>query len=142
MIEINMRKDFNIIKLAQERHIKQAISLIDDKPGNDNDIVLDLSGCIIDYPATPKFVDYFLFQLEKKEGSKSLSIKVDGLGNKEIYLLYTLILEGEFFSTNKKFEELEIDKYHKEVNNKLKEKGIILNIIYTPDNNKCYEYGK
>lgn len=142
MIEINMRKDFNLIKLAQERHIKQAISLIDDKPGNDNDIVLDLSGCIIDYPATPKFVDYFLFQLEKKEGSKSLSIKVDGLGNKEIYLLYTLILEGEFFSTNKKFEELEIDKYHKEVNNKLKEKGIILNIIYTPDNNKCYEYGK
>jgi hypothetical protein len=143
MKTINVINDFSHIKLAQERHVNELISAIENKGilGNETEIELNIEECITDYPATPKLIDYFLNHLSRQDGIKKLEVKLDGLGNKEVYILYILVLEGEFFGINDKIEaEAEIDTWRKVIDQKLREKNILLNVIYTPDN-KEYHYG-
>jgi hypothetical protein len=143
MIRINVIDDFNQIKIAQVRHINELIEKIVTKNilSNEIEIILNIEGCIADYPATPKFIDFFLDHLSKQNGNKKLNILFDGLGNKEIYILYILVLEGDFFGINNKIDsEEEIDSWKQIINEKLKEKNIILTVTFTPDK-KVYNYG-
>jgi hypothetical protein len=143
MTKINVENDFNHIKLAQERHVNELISKIEDKGviKNTTEIELNIEGCITDYPATPKLIDYFLNHLCAKNGQKKLIIKLDGLGNKEIYILYILVLEGVFFGINDKIEnEAEVNTWKEVIDQKLKDENISLKVIYTTEN-KEYNYG-
>lgn len=143
-MEINSITHFNQIKLAQERHVKELIQKIETKGGlgTESIITVNIEGCTTDYPATPKLLDYFLNHLVQQEGMKELTIVLDGLGNKLIYILYILVLEGSFFGINDKIEnEEEVNKWETIINNKLMESNIFLKIIFTPDN-KEYTYGK
>lgn len=140
---INVVEDYNQIKLAQERHIQSLIEQLCQKSilSNETDIELNIEGCTTDYPATPKLIDFFLFHLSAQSGKKNLCIKLDGLGNKQIYILYILVLEGDYFKINEKIEnEDEIDKWINIINTKLQEHNISLKVIFTPDN-KEYNYG-
>lgn len=143
MITINVADDFNQIKISQARHINELIIKINNANllGNETEIELNIEGCITDYPATPKLIDYFLNHLSNQEGEKKLNIKFDGLGNKEVYLLYILVLEGEFFGIKDKIDnEEDVDIWKKIIDKKLKEKNIQLIVTFTP-NNKMYNYG-
>jgi hypothetical protein len=76
-----------------------------------------------------------------QEGNKELIVKLNGLSNKEVYILYILVLEGMFFDIHYKIDnEDEIKQWKTIINQKLKEKSISLKVIYTPDN-KEYVYG-
>lgn len=143
MTIVNVFENFNQIKLAQERHIDSLIEKLKSKNvlKDDPEIELNIEGCTTDYPATPKLVDFFLFHLSSLEGNKKLCIKLDGLGNKLIYILNILVLEGEYFGINEKVEsEGEVNKWIQIINNKLNEQNISLKIIFTPDD-KEYSYG-
>lgn len=144
MKPINVVSDFNQIKIAQERHVNDLIKKIKDAGvvENEKHIELNLEGCITDYPATPRLIDYFLEHLSGLDGDKSLYIKLDGLGNKLVYILYILVLEGHFFGISDKVEnENEVDKWVDLINQKLKEKNITLKILFTPNGSE-YNYGK
>lgn len=143
MVTINIVNDFNHIKIAQERHIHELLEKIKSKDvfGNETEIELNIEGCITDYPATPKFIDFFLNYLSNQDGEKKLHIKLDGLGNKEVYILYILVLEGAFFGIKDKIDnEEEISKWQKIMDEKLIEKNIWLKVTFTPDG-KEYNYG-
>ena len=143
MIAINVVDDYNQIKIAQVRHINELIEKIQKKDvlGNETDIELNIEGCITDYPATPKFIDYFLNHLSNQEAEKKLHIKFDGLGNKDVYLLYILVLEGKFFGIKDKFDnEEDVGIWKKIIDKRQKEKSIQFIVTYTP-NNKKYYYG-
>lgn len=141
---INVVQDFNQIKIAQDRHVRELIEKLNmaNILNKDSHIELNIEGCITDYPATPQLIDYFLFHLSKLNGTKELVVKLDGLGNKLVYLLYILVLEGKFFEISNKIEnEDEVYQWTTLMEQRLKENNIILKIIYSP-NNKEYIYGK
>ncbi|MPM46787.1 hypothetical protein SDC9_93493 [bioreactor metagenome] len=143
MTIINVVEDYNQVKLGQERHIESFIDELREKNilKNETEIELSIENCTTDYPATPRLIDFFLSHLSAQQGNKKLCIKVDGLGNKQIYILYILVLEGAYFGINEKIEnEDEIDKWVEIIDNKLKENNISLKVIFTPDN-KEYNYG-
>jgi hypothetical protein len=68
MTTINIEKDFNHIKLAQERHVNELIAKIESSKvlRNSAEIELNIEECITDYPATPKLIDYFLDYLSQQ----------------------------------------------------------------------------
>lgn len=143
MISINIIEDFSQIKMTQMRHVNNLIVKIEEKNvlGIETEIKLNIEGCTTDYPATPKLIDYFLDHLSNQIGDKSLNIKLDGLGNKQVYILYILIFEGDFFGIKEKINsDEEVEKWKIIIDKKLIEKNIKLKVTYTPDN-KIYEYG-
>lgn len=143
MVKINIADDYNQIKINHVRHISKLIEKIEKKDvlGNEIGIELNIEGCITDYPATPRFIDYFLNHLSNQNGEKKLHIKVDGVGNKEVYILSILVLEGKFFEINNKIDnEEEVGIWKKIIDGKLKEKNISLKVTFTPDK-KEYSYG-
>lgn len=140
MSTYNIVEEYGFLNISSKRHVNNLIEKI--VLNNDKTIVLNLEGCQTDYPHTPRLVDYFLYALAKEIGRKKLTIKFNGLGTKEIYILYDIILEGEFFKINEKIEdEKETGKWREIINAILKQSNIILEIIYTTDNT-IYEYGK
>lgn len=138
----NIVEDFNQINISSQRHVNKLIKdIIAIGLKNENEIILNLEGCQTDYPHTPRLIDFFLNSLEKVNGKKKLKIKFDGLGTKEIYILYDIILEGDFFNIMEKIEkEQELDKWRLKMKKILKSKNILLEINYTPKN-KLYVYG-
>jgi hypothetical protein len=144
MKTINVVQDFKHIKLASKKYVDEIISKIESSKvlENETEIELNIEECVTDYPSTPRFIDYFLYHLsEQQNGKKKLIIKLNGLGNKEVYILYILVLEGKFFDINNKIDnEDEIEQWRTIINQKLKDSNISLKIIFTPDN-KEYDYG-
>lgn len=143
MKKINIYDDYNHIKLMQSRHVNELITKIENSGGlgNEKEIELNIEDCVTNYPSTPMLIDYFLNHLSHFEGEKNLVIKLGGLGNKEIYILFTLVLGGEFFNIHDKIEnDDEIVKWKEIINKKLKEKKIVLRVLYTPDRTE-YTYG-
>lgn len=140
---INVIKDFGQINVSSQRHVNKLISEINQKGlGNSLLIELNLEGCQTDYPETPKLIDFFLEHLSNQTGKKELHIKFNGLGTKELYILYDIILEGSYFNIHEKSEsDEELSRWKQKIDDKLKSKGVVLKITYTPEN-KIYTYGK
>lgn len=144
MLKINVQEDFDQIKIAQERHIKELIEKINEKNilKNETELEINIENCVTDYPATPKLIDFFLNHLSNQNGEKKIHIKLNGLGNKQLYILYILVLEGDFFEIHNKIDnEDEIGKWIGLINRKLIENNIILTVTYTT-NGQRYDYGK
>lgn len=138
----NIVADFNHINISSPRHINKLITEINrDNFDNETQIELNLEGCLTDYPNTPRLISFFLEKLAKIDGHKELTIKLDGLGNKEIYILYDIVLEGDFFGINEKIiPDQKLDEWHDRMNSILLNKNISLTIHYTPEDIK-YQYG-
>jgi hypothetical protein len=140
---INVDQDYNLFRLEQERHINELISRIENDGGLgiETELEINIEECTTDYPATPKLLDYFLEHLSNQRGKKMLTVKLNGLGNKESYILCTLVLEGNFFSIYDKIDkEEDIGRWKEVINKILKDKEIVLQVIYTPEQKK-YIYG-
>jgi hypothetical protein len=75
MKQIAIRKDFNVSDVSDEEDVQTIIGKIN--IGSDTDIQLDLSGCLIDYPATSKLVDTIIEQLSSLSGDKKIQIITD-----------------------------------------------------------------
>ncbi|MBK9249113.1 MAG: hypothetical protein IPM69_13620 [Ignavibacteria bacterium] len=142
MITINVLEGFKQLKIGQIRHINELIENIKQSNilNNDTDIELNIEGCYTAYPATPKLIDYFLYYLSSLNGKKKIHIKLDGIGNKLVYILYILVLESEFFNIYDKIDnEDDVKLWEKTINEKLKKKNILLKVTFTPTN-KDYIY--
>jgi hypothetical protein len=142
-MDINVITDYNQFNISSQRHVNGLIKKIIDKGlGNDNCINLDLTDCQTDYPETPRLIDFLLDHLAKLNGEKELNIQFNGLGNKELYILHDLILDGKYFSITQKINSPnEVTEWSRIMSAKLKTDNIIIVIHYTPDN-KIYTYGK
>jgi hypothetical protein len=75
MKRIAIREDFNVSDVSDEEDVQTIVDKIN--IGLDTDIQLDLSGCLIDYPATSKLVDTIMEQLSSLAGDKKLQIITD-----------------------------------------------------------------
>jgi glutaredoxin 2 len=141
-IIIKLVQEYNHRKLAESRFSEELIEKLkqENKLVNYKNIELDISGCRVGYPATPRFIDYFLNHLSKQEGNKSFTIKMNAIANFEWIFLNILVLEGDFFSIKKKMnsEEDLIDN-KKQVNEKLIQNNITFNVVV--NNFTEYKYG-
>jgi len=138
----NIANDYNHINISSPRHINKLMAKINlDDFDNEAQIELNLKGCLTDYPNTPRLISFFLERLATIDGHKELIIKLDGLGNKEIYILYDIVLEGKFFGINEKIApDQKLDAWHERMNAILVDKNMTLTILYTPEDIK-YQYG-
>lgn len=75
MKHINVFEDYGIYELGSEDELKP---LLDDiNIDNNFDIILNLSGCLPDYPATSQIIDVIINQLKHLPGEKKLTIKME-----------------------------------------------------------------
>jgi hypothetical protein len=72
---IAIRNDFLVNDVSDEEDIKSILEKID--IGTDVDVRLDLSGCLIDYPATSGLIDKVIKQLIPLSGPKDFEIITD-----------------------------------------------------------------
>lgn len=142
MKEFNILSDYAQLNISGERHVLFLIEEIKKKGlVNETEIILNLEGCQTDYPETPKFIDFFLSHLAKQTGKKKLTIKYNGLATKEIYVLYDIILEGDFFDIHEKIDsDADLNRWKEKINSKLKYLGITMIVINTADN-EYFNYG-
>jgi hypothetical protein len=140
-MEINIKEEYSRSRLNRERHIDALKSEIEGKGGlgNNTNIKLNIMDCTTDYPPTPLFIDYFLNHLTKQVGKKELIIKQNSF-NRELLVLYILVLEGEYFEIKDKINDGEIEKWVRIVNKKLKENDIIIKVV-DAENKVDYQYG-
>ena len=75
MKRIAIRDDFNVFDVSDEEDVQIIIGKINVE--ENADIQLDLSGCLIDYPATSKLVDTIIEQLSSLPGAKKIQIVTD-----------------------------------------------------------------
>jgi hypothetical protein len=143
MKTISVKKDFNEINISNPLYVNV---IIDQLKGHNfdkvNEIHLDLTGCITDYPDTPLLIDFFLNILIAKDGWKLLKITYTGIGTNELHVLYDIVLEGLFFRIKKESEEKNnLDNWIKIINDKLTSNNMSL-IIECPFDIISYNYGK
>jgi len=141
-IIIKLVQDYNHRKLAEPRFAKELIEKLkqENKLANYKNIELDISGCRVGYPATPRFIDYFLNHLSKQKGEKTFTVKINAIANFEWIYLNLLVLEGEFFLIKNKINsEQDLTNNRNLINEKLKQNNITFNIVVV--NIAEYKYG-
>lgn len=142
MITILVKESFDERNLTNAININLLIDKISKSIDfqNEINISLDLTGCITDYPETPRLIDYFLQILAKQHGEKTLNIIYTGIGTNELHVLYDIVIENRFFDITKETTKTNSD-WIQIIHDKLKGKGIILTVS-CPVDNKNYTYGK
>lgn len=76
MVEIiEIKKTYGITDLGREENVDKLVASI--KLPDSNQIAIDLSGCIADYPTSSRLFDIVLFYLEKYSSNKKLIIITD-----------------------------------------------------------------
>ncbi|MFW9876306.1 MAG: hypothetical protein ACFFG0_24685 [Candidatus Thorarchaeota archaeon] len=143
MKTVSIKKDFKEMNLSNSITIEKLIKQFKVTDYNrENEIKLDLSGCITDYPHTPYLIDFFLDILSKQNGSKKLFIKYTGIGTNELHVLYDLVLEGIFFGIKKESQvDNNLSNWKLKIKNKLSKNNMELTIL-CPLDKKEYHYGK
>ncbi len=74
---IAVRRDYGVSDISDEEDVKKIVDNIDIQ--SNVEVQLDLSGCLIDYPATSKLVDKVVEQLSLLSGEKKIEIITDYL---------------------------------------------------------------
>jgi len=141
-IIIKLVQDYNHRKLAEPRFTEELIEKmqLENKLANYKIIELDISGCRVGYPATPKFIDYFLNHLSKQEGQKAFTVKMNAIANFEWIYLNLLVLEGDFFLIKKKINnDQDLSNNKIQINKILNQNNITFNVVVT--NVAEYKYG-
>ena len=72
---ISIRQDYGVSDISDEEDVQTIVGKIDIE--SNADVQLDLSGCLIDYPATSKLLDTMVEQLSSLSGRKKLEIIID-----------------------------------------------------------------
>lgn len=141
-LEINVAKDYKISNLADSNIVSGLKDVIIESQvlGKYTQIELDIINHMLGYPASPSFIDLFLFHLKSLDGKKKLTIKMSRISYHEWVLVNMIVQEGEFFGITKKIEsEDELEQNKVIINNKLKTHNIKLKIVIN-DNHEPNEY--
>jgi len=72
---IKLKDDFDIIDLGDSAAIDEMLNKL--QLGSENEIVLDITGCIIDYPCTSKIIDAIFIHFSAMVGCKKLVFVTD-----------------------------------------------------------------
>lgn len=125
MKTISIRKDFGIYDVSDEEDVSIIINEINIEL--DNEITLDLSGCLIDYPATSKLIDSILEQIKSISGEKTLNIITNFV--LPIPTIANWLFLGSKMLKMETIKGLSLDEILCLAENSLCDTGIILNII-------------
>ncbi|HWD87156.1 MAG TPA: hypothetical protein VG367_03450 [Mucilaginibacter sp.] len=101
MKHISIQKDFGINDAGDEQKIREILNKIN--IDGQTEVSLDLSRCIVDYPATGILIDNILNQLSELDGEKRLIITVS-YTFQEATLLNDMLGDSVFFGIVAKLE--------------------------------------
>ncbi|MDB5024310.1 MAG: hypothetical protein JWP78_2065 [Mucilaginibacter sp.] len=101
MKTIALYSDFKVNDAGNSDKIKSILDQIN--IDNEPEVTLDLTHCIIDYPATSTLIDKILLQLSEKTGQKKLIIAVS-YSLPEQTLINDLLGDSKFFEIEAKKE--------------------------------------
>lgn len=107
MTEIRILQDYGVYELGSRTKISEIIEQIDIQ--NSPDVLLDLSGCLLDYPVTSQLIDKLINQMKAIEGKKNLRIELEYSLPPEILADWLFLGSQELNVANDKslsFEEL------------------------------------
>lgn len=139
-MKISILKDLGTFDIGNKFNVQNVCNKL---VIQDNNVVLDISRCIIDYPSTSQLLDKVLIDLTKLDGSKSLTI-ITNLSILELLLLHWLFIGSEFFEIKDETKNLSPDDFVKIISEKLKSEDMKMNIqIVNKQGNtdKDYKYG-
>jgi hypothetical protein len=140
MKKIALFEDFKISDAGNEDKITSIISTI--TAGDDSDVTLDLSHCIIDYPATSMLIDKLLNDLSTHQGKKSLTVLVSYFLPEQT-LLNDLLGDSKYFGIEAK-KEIPIDLLRNKIESCINQHSINLNVLITDRSGKTraeFKYG-
>lgn len=140
-MKISLLKDFKIFDAGSISAIEKILGKININSG---EITLDLSRCIIDYPATSLLLDKFLADISKCSDSRLFIIQTH-LDILELLLLHWLFIGSKFFKIDSSQRKSQLEDFKQIISEILKSKAIIMKIeVLDKDENvlKFYEYGK
>lgn len=137
MENISISKKYEITNLGRKSNIQRLCEQI---TLNDNDVVLDIRECNIDYPATSMLLDYILELLSKMGGEKKIKILYD-VCFEEIITLQYFVVGSSFLNITNKFQSL--TDYQDAIKSKLLNNKItlIIAIMEAETIIKEYTYG-
>lgn len=90
---ISIKEEYGILDLAGPDQVEKLIHRM--KVPDSNEIILDLSGCYIDYPYVSDVLDKVLYCLDKKDSKKNLKVMTDI--HLPLETLYNLLFLGSTF---------------------------------------------
>lgn len=125
MKTISLVDDYKINDAGNEDKITSILDSI--KIEGEQQVIIDLSHCIIDYPATSMLIDTVLFQLAEQEGEKNVSIYVSYFLPEQT-LLNDLLGDSKFFQIEAK-TEIPMADLKKKIENALFPKKILMKVV-------------
>jgi len=103
---IKIKASYGITDLGDEEKIKSLLTKL--VLPISNEISLDLSGCLIDYPVTSMLLDNVLYHLDTMPSYKKLNIIID-YNLPDDTLINFLFLGSRFLNINDKFKLIKIE---------------------------------
>ena len=103
---IKIKASYGITDLGDEEKIKSVLTKL--VLPISNEISLDLSGCLIDYPVTSMLLDNVLYHLDTMPSYKKLNIIID-YNLPDDTLINFLFLGSRFLNINDKFNLIKIE---------------------------------
>lgn len=94
-MNISIFNDYAIFDAGKQKNIDSILVQLEKVTANE--VVLDFTNCLIDYPATSKLIDRVLVDLSQVTSHKKLTIKSDLTVNNESLLLSLLVWGSTFF---------------------------------------------
>jgi len=122
---INISKKYGVTDLGDKEDVNGLINKL--KLPNSSEIIIDLSGCFLDYPNTSRVLDKVLFHLEKLESPRLLKIITDYYLPDDT-LLNLLFLGSAFINITDKFR-LKESEWSRIIDELKTDKNIDLEII-------------
>lgn len=137
----NIYDDFGINDAGNEDKIAAVLENV--KIGECTSVLLNLTRCIIDYPATSMLIDKILFQLAALEGEKEIDIHVSYFLPEQT-LINDLLGDSKFFEIETQ-KEIPLLVIQKKINDKLIPNNIKLDVKIIDrigTNRQTFEYGR
>lgn len=140
-MKISLLKDFKIFDAGSQSSIDKILDKIKITSG---ELTLDLSRCIIDYPATSVLLDKILNDLIKTEEPRILVIQTH-LDILELLLLHWLFIGSKFFKIDSAQRKNQLADFKNLINKGLMKNNIVMKIEILKKNEdviKTYDYGR
>lgn len=113
---INVLKDLKIFDAGSKTGVEDILGKISI---NSNVVTLNLSRCIIDYPATSRIIDKILTEIQKYSKGKALIIQTH-LNIIESLLIHWLFIGSEFLTIDDSKKKIDIGDLISIINQNLK----------------------
>ena len=136
-MHIEIYKNYSIFDAGKQRNIEDILKRLPIL--NESTITLDLTNCLIDYPATSKLIDRLLINLSEREGQKKLVIQSDLTVNNESLILSLLVWGSSFFDFSSLTRLSTAEDYKKVICPKLKEHSIKIEIHLLKDDSSLFK---